>query len=385
MDIDVLVVMQHYGSAIPEGHRNISARLVDAVFRGRGDTLIVSIETWGGRRGVEGNVVYAPAPGVHRYLYRGLRPLLDAYLSIVAPVAAAHRPRVVVLLNVPKELYLPITRLLSPSSTVLPYFYNSPLYFTCPERLCRLRYAAWRLMGPMRGFRVMATCAATARLLSRITGAPGYHVPPVIPRRFTMPRVSRSSARRRPSLGGELVYLYVGQLEPRGGVDVLLEAWRTAYPRLRPARLLVAPAPSDYTMENKRLFEAIGETPGTVLVQGSDIGIEELYAAADVVVLPFTESFYFTAPPLVLLEAMAMGKTVVATSVPCVTEWVVDGVTGLLAPPRDPGALAEKLVEAADAPDVIGETARRLVHARSSPSAVKKLIDRLLENLAGPV
>jgi glycosyltransferase involved in cell wall biosynthesis len=47
---------------------------------------------------------------------------------------------------------------------------------------------------------------------------------------------------------------------------------------------------------------------------------------------------------MVLLEAMAWGKPVVASDVIAIPEIVLDGVTGLLAPPHDPEKLASALV-----------------------------------------
>jgi glycosyltransferase involved in cell wall biosynthesis len=47
--------------------------------------------------------------------------------------------------------------------------------------------------------------------------------------------------------------------------------------------------------------------------------------------------------PNVLVESMAMGVPVVATSVSAIPELVVDGDHGLLVPPKNPAALAEGL------------------------------------------
>ena len=49
--------------------------------------------------------------------------------------------------------------------------------------------------------------------------------------------------------------------------------------------------------------------------------------------------------PYVLMEAMALGKPVVASRVGGIPEVVADGVTGTLVPPRDSGALAAAIVD----------------------------------------
>lgn len=48
--------------------------------------------------------------------------------------------------------------------------------------------------------------------------------------------------------------------------------------------------------------------------------------------------------PLVIAEAMACGKAVIASNVDGVPEIVQDGTTGILVPPEDPGALASGLI-----------------------------------------
>src|ERR1700694_1687040 len=62
---------------------------------------------------------------------------------------------------------------------------------------------------------------------------------------------------------------------------------------------------------------------------------------------------------LVLLEAMAAGRPIVASRVATIPEVVVDGETGLLVPAGDPLALAEAVAQLADQPAV----ARRLGEA----------------------
>ena len=73
---------------------------------------------------------------------------------------------------------------------------------------------------------------------------------------------------------------------------------------------------------------------------GEVADVRPVLAAADIVVLPS----YREGTPRSLLEAAAMGKPIVTTDVPGCREVVTDGVTGILVPARDAGALAEAVV-----------------------------------------
>lgn len=71
--------------------------------------------------------------------------------------------------------------------------------------------------------------------------------------------------------------------------------------------------------------------------------VAALLAAADVFVLPS----YFEGLPMSVIEAMLTGLPVIASDLPGTREQVVPGITGLLVPPRDAGALAAALVRLA--------------------------------------
>lgn len=94
----------------------------------------------------------------------------------------------------------------------------------------------------------------------------------------------------------------------------------------------------------------------------SDEALPGHYAAGDVAVLPSTtmgEAF-----GIVLLEAMATGRSVVASGLPGVRTVAVDGVAGLLAEPGDADDLAARLRALLDDPRLrarMGEAGRRLV------------------------
>ena len=72
---------------------------------------------------------------------------------------------------------------------------------------------------------------------------------------------------------------------------------------------------------------------------------------------------------LVLLEAMAAGRPIVASRVATIPEVVLDGQTGLLVPAGDPLALAEALAQLANQPALaarMGEAGRERVQHQFS-------------------
>jgi glycosyltransferase involved in cell wall biosynthesis len=76
---------------------------------------------------------------------------------------------------------------------------------------------------------------------------------------------------------------------------------------------------------------------------------------------------YREAQGLVILEAMALGRPVVASNVGGIPEVIEDGVSGLLVPPRDPQALADAIVRLlTDHPfaDTLARAGRVTVHER---------------------
>ena len=90
-----------------------------------------------------------------------------------------------------------------------------------------------------------------------------------------------------------------------------------------------------------------------------------LYAMADAMVYP-RKSMRLTnlVTPLKPLEAMAMGKAVIASDVGGHRELIRHGETGLLVPAGDPGALAEALERLARDPqqrEALGRQGRRWV------------------------
>ena len=88
-----------------------------------------------------------------------------------------------------------------------------------------------------------------------------------------------------------------------------------------------------------RLAEELGVADRALLL-GYRTDAVAIMNAMDLIILP---SLGKEGLPLVLLEAALLGKTAICSNIPGNNEVVVDGVTGLLFPPGDPAALAERI------------------------------------------
>ena len=85
---------------------------------------------------------------------------------------------------------------------------------------------------------------------------------------------------------------------------------------------------------------------GDVLIAGHVRDMPCLLSISDIVVLPS----YHEGIPRVLIEAAAMGRPIVSTTIPGVAEIVEDGANGTLVPPRDVPSLVTAIEELLDSP-----------------------------------
>jgi len=131
--------------------------------------------------------------------------------------------------------------------------------------------------------------------------------------------------------------LYVGRLEFAKGVHHLLTAFPEVRKHIPTARLVVAGTGS-YERELRTLATELGLGSAVRFVgYRTRDDLYALYKQSTLVVMPsiWPEPF-----GKVGVEAMSVGRPVVATGVGGMSEWLRDGVTGYLVPPGDPHVLA---------------------------------------------
>ncbi len=174
----------------------------------------------------------------------------------------------------------------------------------------------------------------------------------------------------------------VGRLHEQKGHAYLLQAMPAILRKYPEAVLLiVGDGPLKSKLE-KLCFKL--QINKAVKFLGFRKDIKELMALMEVFVL----SSLWEGMPNVLLEAMALGKPIVATRVGAAEELIEDGVTGLPVPPGDEETLAEAVIKVLSREDKgrgLGERAKRRVEGRFSVEVMvdktEKLYERLLDGV----
>jgi len=198
------------------------------------------------------------------------------------------------------------------------------------------------------------------------------------------PRTSGGSIRERHGIeNGEQVVLFVGALDSAHyfkGINVLLESLLKLN---RPDTKLVVVGDGNMRQEYISRAAALGLTDRVVFA--GRVSADELpsyYAMSNLLVLPSTtegEAF-----GLVLVEAMACGKPVIASDLPGVRSVVDEGITGLLAKPGSVGDLVDKIGSLLSQPDVMtrmGIEGRKKAETRYAWHNIGLLLERLYEEV----
>lgn len=163
------------------------------------------------------------------------------------------------------------------------------------------------------------------------------------------------------------IILFVGGINPRKGVHLLVEAFQqlmATYPSA--FLLLVGPTNKykpDYPTAIKASLAQVGADKSK-LIEGNSVHVDEFMRAADIYCLPsFREGF-----PISNIEAMASGLVVVASDIPEIKDTQIrDNENGLIFKTGSSQALAHKLERALGDQDLC----RRLIECAAAEARTK--------------
>jgi glycosyltransferase involved in cell wall biosynthesis len=178
--------------------------------------------------------------------------------------------------------------------------------------------------------------------------------------------------------------LAVGRFAEKKGFRYLIQAMPEILKK-RPQAKLVIIGFGPQEEELKRLIAELNlET--SVLLPGSKSGDElaEYFATADIFIGPsvVTESGDTEGQGVVFLEAMASGTAVIASDVGGIKGIVRNMETGLLIPPNNPGAIAEKTNLLLDNQELRNKLAMNGRNLAESKYSWEKTAERFLETYA---
>jgi glycosyltransferase involved in cell wall biosynthesis len=182
----------------------------------------------------------------------------------------------------------------------------------------------------------------------------------------------RGEARARLGLDPDaFIVVGLGRLVPIKGFDLLARALPALVAQIPSARLLLVGDGAE-----RAHLGAIAASMGVaerLRMTGETTDVASYLAAADVVAVPSRNE----GMGRVIVEAMALGLPVVATTVGGIPDVVTDGECGRLVEPEDTDALAAALIELGRDPALrrkLGEAAVRRAEAFSTAVASEKLL-----------
>jgi glycosyltransferase involved in cell wall biosynthesis len=233
-----------------------------------------------------------------------------------------------------------------------------------------LAWQGWGRFGRAIGRRCREADAVVAisRAIAEELSAAGYDPGRIVSLPNGVP-VPDEPWRRRQDWREAPLAVFVGRLAPEKGLRTLVRAWptvRAAHPKAR--LTLVGEGPERPGLE--ALIAELG-LAGAVDLPGASPDPGPSLRAADLFLLPSHEEGMSVA----LLEAMALGVPLVASAIPGNRSLVTDGEHGRLAPPGDPEALADAVLDQWADPDraaAMAAAARRRVVEGYSITAVAR-------------
>jgi glycosyltransferase involved in cell wall biosynthesis len=179
------------------------------------------------------------------------------------------------------------------------------------------------------------------------------------------------------------IVMFLGRLTMVKGIELLCQAMSTVWDAIPEAKLVIAGAGGPDRDATKKAVERLAGAPGHDSVEFAvDISDErkaELLEEASVLVLPSrVESF-----GIVLLEAWAHGRPVIAIDTPVMRSVVDDGADGVLVPPSPTalGGVIARLLGDPEEANAMGAAGRAKVEAHHTWDVAAARLEAVYEDV----
>jgi glycosyltransferase involved in cell wall biosynthesis len=200
----------------------------------------------------------------------------------------------------------------------------------------------------------------------------------VDPKNYIVTEKEKEEIRKSLCDSDDFLVLFVGRLERRKGLSLLLKAFKLVSLEIKSKLVIVGSGKQD---PYRRLCESLHIASHVVFVGSVDsTKLRRIYGACDL----YVSSAYLEGFGITILEAMASEKPVVAMKVGGIPEVIKDGVHGKLVSHRDCSELAKAILELARDRDLaksIGRKNRIFVKKSYDWSNNVKMTDQVYKDL----
>lgn len=382
-DLSVCYVASHAIDNALEGHNIASVRIIQAAVNAGINAKIVSLEDTpvSSRKNL-----YPVKTFFKKSRETSIFPSIWETLSSFPAMLKARNLNsdIVHLLNVTKEIFLLSKKLLRTRSPCVPHFYHSDLPFSA-----YLTFKIRSLLIKLGAFdHVLSSNWSLIHYFTtqlKLNAKHFHFVPyPIDVNRFRP--INKYKLREKYEMSASApIIAYVGAFDQDRGFFSLLKAFKRIL-RQTPRAMLYVCHPKPMMEMDGSFYRSVTsqEMKKHIIFHGPNPFIEEIYSLADVIALPFQKPYWITAPPLVLLEAMASATPIVTTPVDVIKEIGTDMVDMIFATPGDLDSLVNAIVYALENQDKaknIGFRARENSIQNFSMETVGKKLRKTYEKI----
>lgn len=370
--ISVCYIASHAIEKVPEGHNQGSVRVIEAAMKAGVTTNVVSLEN----RPTYAKKGFFPIRSSFKAVQKtSVFPSLWELFSSFPAMSVAKNLDcdLIHLLNITKEIFMLNSKMMMTEKNCVTHFFHSNFPFSA--------YTTFKIRSLLLKLGFFNQVLATNRLLVNylinrlgLDGRKVHFVPfPVDVSQFK-PR-NKEKLRQKYGVPTEApIIAYVGAIDRDRGFFSLIGSFRKVIRQIPNAILYVShPNRESLTVKMAR-NQSIKDN---VLFRGTHPFIEEVYSLADVVALPFEKPYWITAPPLVVLEAMASAAPTITTPLDAIKDVGTNMLDLMFANPGDPDSLADAIVYALENEDearTIGFRARENMMRNFSMETVGEIL-----------
>ncbi|MDY6864479.1 MAG: glycosyltransferase family 4 protein [Halobacteriota archaeon] len=222
-------------------------------------------------------------------------------------------------------------------------------------------------------------------------------IPPLIGNNFNSSVSGEKIREEFNILPEQTVVTFVGNLSKIKGIDILIDSLSYLKEEYHDIMLLMVLNLPLSKYNNPEILEADAELLPEIKRKIKSYGLEEnvipigltekmpqIMAASDIFTMPFLNLVGVADPPISLIEAMAIGKPVIATKVGSVSKLVKHKVNGILIDPGSSVELAEGikyLIENEKESKEMGKRGSKMIHDNFGDATIIKKIENVYESV----